>query len=474
MKDGCIAILDIGKTMAKLSLWSAEARLLARYTRPNRKCMAQAGYPALDVAGIEGWVRTTLANAALTPLIAAIVPIAHGAAAAMLRAGALAAAPVDYEAAPPKHVSQAYDMLRAPFAETGSPALPDGLNLGRQLYWMHQLRPDLDQATIVPWAQYWDWCFSGVAASEVSSLGCHTDLWSPLKGDFSPLARSLGGAERFGPLRHAGEVLGTVTSDWAETCGLPRDCQVLCGLHDSNAALLAIRGYKELCGHSCTVLSTGTWFVAMHSSVQGGQTDVSGLSEERDCLVNVDVFGQAVPSARFMGGRECDLIEQAAGDRTDIVTHRADLAAAAEKLVAVGSMALPGFAPHVGPYPLSPGRWIGRPEDPIARRAAASLYLALMAHASLTLIGSSERIVIEGRFADDAVFTGALTALRQDQVIYTTNAHDCVPFGALRLVNPALQPQALLTRATPLPFDISEYAQKWQQCADAGCKNLAA
>ncbi len=67
---------------------------------------------------------------------------------------------------------------------------------------------------ILPWAQYWSWLLSGVAASEVTSLGCHTDLWNPLTGEASALAERRGWAARLAPLRGAGDILGTLTPAW--------------------------------------------------------------------------------------------------------------------------------------------------------------------------------------------------------------------------------------------------------------------
>src|SRR5262249_36264183 len=148
---------------------------------------------------------------------------------------------------------------------TGSPCLPAGLNLGAQLYWLDGLDPDRTRAgRIVTWPQFWSWRLSGVASTEISSLGTHTDLWCPASACASPLAKRQGWAERLAPLRHASAVQGPVTPEWRDRCGLPASCAVLCGVHDSNAALLAARLYDEM--QDVTVLSTGTWFVAMRSS----------------------------------------------------------------------------------------------------------------------------------------------------------------------------------------------------------------
>src|SRR5205823_7307681 len=137
-----------------------------------------------------------------------------------------------YEEPIPAQVRRAYDAERDAFQLTGSPALPAGLNLGAQLYYLETLQPDLldDGATILPWPQYWAWRLSGVAASEATSLGCHTDLWRPASHEPSDLARRRGWADRLPPLRRAGEALGPLTAEWASRTGLPPTVQVYCGL----------------------------------------------------------------------------------------------------------------------------------------------------------------------------------------------------------------------------------------------------
>ena len=328
---------------------------------------------------------------------------------------------------------------------------------------------------IVTWPQYWSWLLSGVAATEVTSLGCHTDLWLPREGRPSPLAEAQGWADRLAPLRRAGDVLGPVTEEWRERCGLSKDCVVLCGLHDSNAALFAARLYPEVGDRECTVLSTGTWFIAMRSMAPNAKIDLSSLPEHRDCLVNVDAFGVPVPSSRFMGGREVELLEQGEDSPLDPSAHEDLLLRQAARMVETPLFALPTFHRGVGPFPESVGRWfgdgMGRPGDQIARRALAGLYLALMADTSLDLIGSCERLVIEGRFAEDAVFTRALASLRPEQSMYLSQAHNNVPIGALRLVDPAMPPVAKLVPIEPLDVDLGDYAEQWRALAATGVRD---
>ncbi len=464
---GRTIVVDVGKTHTKASLWGPGAELIERRWRANEPQPEHRGrWPALDVHGIDAWLMEALRELAADGPVARIVTVAHGAAAALVRRGRLYAEPMDYEIEVSPTDRAEYDAQRAAFAKTGSPALPQGLNLGFQLHLLEKaLGRFPDDLLIVPWPQYWSWRFSGVAASEVTSLGCHTDLWQPTEGAFSELAVRRGWAARLAPLRRAGEALGTIRPELAAATGLNADCQVLCGLHDSNAALLAARGHREVAGREATVLSTGTWFVAMRSVAAGSRFDIGELDEARDCLVNVDVDGRPTPSARFMGGREAELAAGADAFRLTDACAPANLLARVPDVIRRPMLALPGFVAGVGPYPDARGRWIHRSEEPLERRVAADLYLALVACTTLDLIGSRERLLVDGRFAHEAPFVRALAALRPAQRVYTSSAEHDIAYGALRLVDPGLPPASGLTPVEPLTVDLTDYAAQWRALA---------
>jgi sugar (pentulose or hexulose) kinase len=465
MLQRCVVVFDVGKTNAKLTIWDRHGRQLHRRVRPNES-VHTGRYRTLDTEGIENWLAQTLREYSSCGDVGAIIPVGHGAAAALVRNPELFAAPMDYEEEFDSPEREHYNSQRDEFRSTGSPSLPQGLNLGVQLHRLERLTgPWPEDLRILPWPQYWAWRLSGVMATEVTSLGCHTDLWNPMKGSYSALANHRGWAQRMPPLRRAAEPLSTLTPEWVSRTGLPRDCLVLCGLHDSNAALLAARGHSEIRDHDATVLSTGTWFVAMRSPAPGHSPDLSALDEQRDCLINVDVEGRPIPSARFMGGREAELIA-----KVDIHALTASydpdrLIARLPALLARGAAALPTFARGFGPFPNAVGEWCNKPEDPADQRAIAGLYLALMADACLKLIGSRDRLLIEGRFAEAVVFIRALASLRPAQRVFISNAHDDVPYGALRLLDPSLPPSSPLTPVQPLAMDFSDYARQWREHA---------
>ncbi|MDR3528554.1 MAG: hypothetical protein P4L57_14885 [Rhizomicrobium sp.] len=455
MQTKAVVVLDVGKTLAKLSLWS-QGRLLDRRTRPNARCVSSAGYPCLDTKGIEAWLAEGLADFARQAPIGAIMPVAHGAGAVLIAPDGSYLEPLDYEAALPEALAESYAAQRPDFAETGSPSLPCGLNLGAQLHWLEAVAPQrFAVGTIVTWAQFWAWRLSGVAAVEVSSLGVHTDLWNPAAAAPSSLAVARGWAKRFAPLRRAGEALGGVSEEWRQRAHLSADCLVYCGLHDSNADLLAARTHPRVKGGELTVVSTGTWFISMRAGA-----NAIALPPGRDCLYNSDVFGRAVPSVRFMGGRETELLEETQPQLDTAINAKA-LLARAETLISEGVMALPTFQPGVGPFPDQLGRWIDRPLDQLGRRAATGLYLAMMLDCCLDLIGAREAVVIGGRFQSDPVFTQMLAALRPRNAIYLAPSGDSLCLGALSLIGPV--PDSELLKVEPLARETAAYKARWSE-----------
>ena len=393
-----IAVIDIGKTNAKLVLIdsAAQAQLAAENT-PNT-IVEGAPYPHADVDRLWRFIADGLRRFQATHGVDGISITTHGATGALVSANGLVLPVLDYESDAPEASEEAYDRVRPPFAETLSPRLPFGLNWGAQLYWQSRAFPeDFAEATaILAYPQYWAWRLTGVLASEVTSLGCHTDLWAPERGEFSTMVDALGWRHLFPPISPAASVIGTLLPAIAAETGLPQTTPVTCGIHDSNASLVPHLGRQET---PFTIVSTGTWTIVM---TVGGQT--RALDPGRDSLANVDAHGRPVPTSRFMGGREFDLLvpeiaEPSADDIAFVLAH--DI------------QALPGFMPGVGPFPNQTGRWTRDPDTltPGQRTAAASLYLALMVRSCLDLCGLGRSITLEGPLARNRLFGAALAHL---------------------------------------------------------------
>lgn len=295
-------VLDVGKSNAKLMLVAADGGVHRSAALANESVHDEArGFLALGVRRLEAWLRRTVPEILAGEAPRRIAVTTHGAAFCALGESGLVLPPIDYEWDGYGEVTAAFDASLANFAHHGTPLLGQGLNGGRQIDFVLRRWPELDRLIRcwMPYPQYWSWWFSGVASTEISSLGCHTGLWDPARNRYAHWAVARGIARRFAPLRNAWDVVGTLRPGLAQAWRLPPGIEVVSGVHDSNACLARyLRAYPL-----ATVVSTGTWCVAMAPGA-----DPARLAADRGELVNVAVDGRAVPTARFMGGREFALL----------------------------------------------------------------------------------------------------------------------------------------------------------------------
>jgi L-fuculokinase len=391
-----VAVIDIGKTNAKLTLVDPARDQELWSVRRSNDVIEGAGLRELDVSGIEAWLLDSLRNAPDRERISVIVPIAHGAAAVLVdHAGEILAAP-DYEDPRFNSVATEYAALRDPYNITFSPDLPQGLNLGRQLYYLQQRRAETFQraAHLLLYPQYWSWRLSGVLATELTSLGAHTDLWRPHENAYSPLLRKQGWGRLMPPMRKANERLGPIRASVAAATGLSGSCQVACGIHDSNASYLRFLMDRER--EAFTVVSSGTWTIVM-----ANRGDLHRLREDRDMLANVNAFGAPVATARYMGGREYEAIAQ--GPEQPTFEGLIDV-------LASGAIALPSFA-SAGPFSGRQGRLEGADAfSAVQRSALATLYSALMTSLLIESLGAAGEIFVDGPLARNALFAQLLAA----------------------------------------------------------------
>ena len=401
----CVAVIDIGKTNAKVALVDIEDQAeIAVRKRPNA-VLHTGAYPHFDTEALWAFVLDALRDLGATHRIDAVSVTTHGATAALLDANGELALPVlDYEHDGPDALDRAYNAIRPPFSESGSPRLPGGLNIGAQLFWQERSFPDQWDCVrqILTYAQYWSFRLTGVATTEATSLGCHTDLWSPGTRNFSSLVDKLSWRELFAPVRAASDRLGAITAEVAERTGLPAHTPVYCGIHDSNASLLPHVLFRE---PPFSVISTGTWVVVMS---MGGRAE--GLDPGRDTLINVNALGEPVPSARFMGGRENALLTDGLSEGWS----EADVQAVLDGPI----LLLPSVQGGSGPFPDCNARWMpGKPDSAAEQRVAAAFYLALMTATCLELTGANGPVIIEGPFASNRLFLEMLATATGRPVI---------------------------------------------------------
>jgi len=450
-----VAVIDIGKTNAKLVLVDMDRLAeVAVKTRPNT--VVSAGpYPHYDIDGLWNFILDGLAALNREHPIDAISVTTHGATAALLDAkGDLVLPVLDYEHTGPDEIAQAYDAVRPPFEETGTPRLPVGLNLAAQIFWQANAFPaDFGRAaSIVMYPQYWTYRLSGVLANEVTSLGCHTDLWNPSARDFSSLVNMQGWRRLMAPARLASDRLGAIEPAIAMQTGIAIGTPVFCGIHDSNASLLPHLLSRK---PPFAVVSTGTWVISMAIGAKPKPLDPA-----RDTLINVNAFGDPVPSARFMGGREFATLTGS----TEAAWDDEDIAAVLDAQI----LLLPSVQQGSGPYPDREMRWSAVEPSGSRRTVAASFYLAMMTATCLDLIGAEGPMIVEGPFARNTLFTRMLAATTGRPVIADADAATGTSIGAALLAVGDAPPLAGQGAAMENPGSAwSRYAAVWRAAVES-------
>ncbi|MFK7993104.1 MAG: FGGY-family carbohydrate kinase [Granulosicoccus sp.] len=456
-----VAVIDLGKTNSKVALVdTSKATEILVITQPAASDSTTL-YPSLDHQAIKIFVLDALRTLRATHKIDAITVTTHGATAALINAeGQLALPVMDYEFTDIDELRPEYDRYRPTFADTGSPALPGGLNIGAQLYWQQKHYPTQfsQTSTLLTWPQYWVFILTGERHNDVTSLGCHSDLYEPLRQRYSMLIDNMNWQSLMPATKHSGQLSGTLNPNIASAVGIPPGTPVYTGIHDSNASLV-----PHLISHEApySVVSTGTWFIAMSI---GGTLTV--LDEKKDTLLNINARGDNVPSARFMGGRERELL----GVSNDVTDQSMDELLANSTSPA---MLMPSVVPGTGPHPDLPKTWLGADvrHDQSLSDCAATLYLALMTYESMQLVGCQGATYIEGPMAHDRHYARMLAAISHGPV-YISASQTGTSVGAAMLISaPETLPEYTLVNLDSAQRQkLKHYANLWQDQLQIHCR----
>jgi sugar (pentulose or hexulose) kinase len=124
--------------------------------------------------------------------------------------------------------------------------------------------------------------------SDITSIGCHTNLWNFNQMDYHQWVYAEGIDKKLAPIIATTEVAGNMEGK------IP----VGCGLHDSSAALIP---YFTQFTEPFILLSTGTWSISINPFNHSALT-----TEElhQDCLSYLSYQGDAVKAARLFAGYE--------------------------------------------------------------------------------------------------------------------------------------------------------------------------
>lgn len=178
-------------------------------------------------------------------------------------------------------------------AATASPVL-DSLNSGMQLYRIKKEKPELYKqiryALHLP--QYLSYLVSGAEYSDLTSLGCHTQLWDFTKNDYHSWVKKEGLDKKLAPIVNGDEVFPSEFPGNQYKVGV--------GLHDSSAALIP---YLINFHEPFVLISTGTWCITLNPF---NASPLTPEELEKDCLSYMQYKGKPVKASRIFAGYEHD------------------------------------------------------------------------------------------------------------------------------------------------------------------------
>jgi sugar (pentulose or hexulose) kinase len=294
-KTPVIAIFDVGKTNKKLLLFNEQYKLVYEESSPFEEIKDEDGFPCEDVAALTDWVKNSF-KAILTHSefeVKAVNFSAYGASFVYLDEKGKVLLPLyNYLKPYPEYLQkqfyQTYGGESQLAKQTASPVL-GSLNSGMQVYRIKQEKQELfskiKYALHLP--QYLSYILGGVAATDITSIGCHTNLWHFQSNKYHPWVKEEGIEEKFAPLK-----------DGTTIAAKNGKVQVGIGLHDSSAALIP---YFSSFAEPFMLLSTGTWCITLNPFNNNFLTD---YELHQDCLSYLSFKGNPVKAARLFAGYE--------------------------------------------------------------------------------------------------------------------------------------------------------------------------
>jgi sugar (pentulose or hexulose) kinase len=299
--EAVIAIFDVGKTNKKLFLFDENYKIVFERSARFTETVDEDGFPCENVESLRSAVFDSLQEVFQNKAfdIKAINFSAYGASFVHIDGEGNPVAPLyNYLKPYPKYLKkQFYDTYggEEEFSyRTASPVLGH-LNSGMQLYWLKHERPDVYKK--IKWSlhlpQYLSYLISKNPSSEITSIGCHTNLWDFQKNDYHEWVLKEGIIEKLAPIVSANHIVNAAFSGANYSTGV--------GLHDSSAALIP---YLVNFHEPFILISTGTWCISLNPF---NNQPLTREELECDCLSYLTYKGKPVKASRLFGGNEHEL-----------------------------------------------------------------------------------------------------------------------------------------------------------------------
>ncbi len=293
-----IAVVDIGKTNKKLLVFDQAYTLVLKRDFQIREITDREGYPCEDLSALQVRIFELLDELIAMPEyeLSALNFSAYGASLVLLDYKKKVIYPmVNYLKSYPFRLrhqfylnyggEEAFSLISA------SPAM-GSLNAGMQLYRIRYEDPVLFEQVrfALHFPQYLSFLVTGQVVSELTSIGCHTNLWNFQTNSYQEWVKEEKVSEKLAP------IIPAITTCRVVYKG--RQLQVGCGLHDSSAALSP---YLKKTSAPFILISTGTWCISMNPF---NAVPLTARELKCDCLTYLSHEGRPVKASRIFAGNE--------------------------------------------------------------------------------------------------------------------------------------------------------------------------
>lgn len=293
-----IAIFDVGKTNKKLFLFDQNYNIVYERSARFLETVDEDGDPCENIESLRLSVFDSLRHVfgKKEYCVKAINFSAYGASFVHLDEEGTPVTPLyNYlKSYPPQLLEQFYNTYGGQEAfslRCASPVL-GSLNSGMQLYRLKYEKPELFQKIkySLHLPQYLSYLISGKACSDITSIGCHTNLWDFVDNGYHEWVRREGVDSKLAPLCPYDEV---------SKASFPGNNYLVgTGLHDSSAALIP---YMVSFNEPFVLLSTGTWCISLNPF---NETPLTTEELKQDCLCYLTYQGKQVKASRLFAGNE--------------------------------------------------------------------------------------------------------------------------------------------------------------------------
>ncbi len=297
-KQPVIAIIDVGKTNKKILLFNEEYQIVFENSARFNEIVDEDGDSCENIQSLK----TSVINSISTVLkdkkfeLKAMNFSTYGASLVYTNKQGEPIAPLynylkPYPAILQEQFNANYGSPTNFSLSTASPAL-GSLNAGMQFYRIKHEKPTLFEqihcALHLP--QYLSSIFTKQFYSDITSIGCHTNLWNFQKNNYHEWVDKERLTNKLAPIVSTEHTVQVCIQKKNIVCGI--------GLHDSSAALIP---YLVCFQEPFILLSTGTWCISLNPF---NQSELSAKDLANDCLCFLSYQGSPVKASRLFAGHE--------------------------------------------------------------------------------------------------------------------------------------------------------------------------